>query len=318
MAKKIKAKRDIHQEVTDSIIASLEAGTPAWVKPWDSSHDGMFGSLGMPRNLNGREYRGVNTLLLWCEEQAHGYRSPFWGTFKMVKSKGGNVRKGEKGTLVTLWKPWSRENAEGKQERGLMLRHYTVFNAEQCEGLPEKFYSQPEAAPKPVEGLADTERVEAMEAEMAAALGRLGLSGGFEERGGRACYSLVADRIQVPEFEKFKTAADYYATSAHEMVHATGAEKRLKRDMSGHFGSADYAFEELVAEIGSAFIGARIGLPIHELQHPSYIASWIKKLSDDKKCIISAASKAQKAADMVLGTTVTYEEEKPEKAAEAA
>lgn len=279
---------DLYQEVTDKIVSSL-ATAGEWERPW-TLIDGAFA----PVNTAGRAYRGVNVWLLWASALEHGYTSGVWGTYKAWKQDDPvrHVRKGEKGTLVTLWKPThrkatARDVAEGNAKRvgasvqGLYLRDYTVFNSEQVEG-----YVAPAAGPK-VDPIAEAERF-------------------FDAIGAtilpdpQAHYSPITDTIGLPPIDAFVDAGAYYATSAHEHGHWTGHKSRLDRDLVNRFGSEAYAFEELVAELTAAFVGARLGIePTVREDHASYVKNWIKVLKNDKKAIFTAGSLAQKATDFL-------------------
>lgn len=280
---KTKAKRDVHQEVTDTIIKALEEGTAPWVKPWN-------GSAGFPVNAStGRAYNGVNVFLLWLKEAAMGYGVSRWLTFKQAKKEGGSVKRGEKGTGIVFfnWREFE-DKKTGEKKRIPFLRFYTVFNVAQCEGLNDKAMGKKAEA----EALPESARIEHAETFFAAIHASTGIT---PKRGGaRACYSPSLDTINLPEFASFKDAAAAYATEAHEFGHATGHKSRLDRDLSGGFGSEAYAAEELVAEMTSAFICAQLGLE-GMLQHPEYIGNWIKVLKGNKRAIFTAASLAKKA-----------------------
>lgn len=284
MAKR-KAKRDVHQEVTDTIVAALEAGTAPWVKPWNGTSDGI------PCNAStGKRYNGVNVFLLWLKESALGYSHARWMTYKQAQSMGGQVRKGEKGTQIVFfkWSEFEDKDNPDKKKRIPFLRYYTVFNVDQIDDLPEKAYG------KKIERneLTDADRIERAEAYFAAVHAGVGIT---PKRGGnRACYSPSLDEIRLPEFASFKDASAAYSTEAHEFAHATGHESRLKRDLGGFFGSESYAAEELVAEMTSAFICAELQLD-GMLQHPEYIGNWIKVLKGNKRALFTAASLAKKA-----------------------
>lgn len=282
---------DIYQEVTDRIIAALEAGTVPWRQPWSS--------LGGPRNLDGRPYRGINTFLL----ELSGYSDPRWGTYRMIQAHDGQVRKGEKGCRVILWKPVPRkpEQADGTQSAGtagsyMLLRTFTVFNAEQCDGLPE--------IETPEQGESEHERHETAEALVEHYPRRPFIAYG----GDRAYYTPDKDMVRMPELGAFESADAYYGTLFHELIHSTGHESRLKRIEPALFGTDPYAREELIAEMGAAMLCGISGLQPRIEESASYIASWLKRLRDDRKLVITAAAQAQKAADHILGTAF----EKPE------
>lgn len=282
------AKFDTYLEVTNSIIAMLEDGT----KPWDAGWQGA-GALRMPRRSNGAYYQGINVLLLWAAAQQGGFSGQHWITFKQAKTIGAKVRKGEKGTRIVFFKKLEKEQqGEGGETETVsipMLRTYTVFNSDQVDDLPESIATAPIV---PVAGL---ERDQLKED----ALRSCGAD--IREGGTRAYYSPMQDFVQMPDFERFKTGGNYLATLAHELCHWSGHKSRLDREMKGEFGSPDYAREELVAELGAAFVGARLGIVGDHIEsHASYLASWLKALKDDKRLIFRAAAKAQAAADCVL------------------
>ncbi|RIV87490.1 ArdC family protein [Aurantiacibacter zhengii] len=284
------AKFDTYQEVTDRVIAALEAGT----KPWEAGWDGA-GSLQEPRRANGLPYRGINVLLLWMAAAENGWNGQHWVTFKQAKACGAKVRKGEKGTRIVFFKQLDveRENDAGETEQARipMLRTYTVFNADQVDDLPEGIATAPIA---PTPGLErDQEREDALRS----------CGARITEGGTRAFYQPVADCITMPDFERFADGGQYLATLAHELCHWTGHKSRLDRNLTaqGPFGSPGYAQEELVAELGAAFIGARLGIAGDHIEnHAAYLGSWLKALKNDKRHIFKAAAAAQRAADLVL------------------
>ncbi len=278
--------KDIYQEITGQIIEALEQGTAPWVKPWSTA--------GMPRNaVSGREYSGINTILLAMSP----YGSPLWLTYKQAKAAGGQVRKGEHGTTVVFFKPFNVadvNNPEAKEKSIPLLRSFTVFNAQQIEGLPEKYT----LASKPqLDNFADNE-----EAEMY--LGKAVIEHGKS----KACFIPSADVIFMPDKADFKSIADYYATGLHELTHWTGHRSRLARDFNGRFGDAAYAFEELIAELGAAFLCGHCGID-GQLQHASYLQSWLKVLKADKRAIFTAAAAARRASEFVTGKREQDEEQ---------
>ena len=267
---------DVYQSVTDRIVTSLEEGVVPWRQPWVG---------GGPVNVRtGRPYRGVNVFLLGLAP----YGDPRWGTYKAIKEAGGQVRKGEKSTSVILWKPVAaKEAADGTQVREgyMFLRFFSVFNAEQAEGLPElvqEFEHQPiERAQQIVDGY----------------VGPAVLYGG-----GEASYQPTKDLVRCPELNQFHSVEGFYSTLYHELVHSTGHEKRLKRIETALFGTNPYAREELVAEMGAAMLCGVAGMDNQD-QSAAYVAGWLKALQDDRKLVVQAAAQAQKAADLILGTT---------------
>ncbi len=278
--------KDIYQQITDKIIAALETGTAPWVKPW-SSH-------GAPRNaITNREYSGINTLLLAMSP----YANPLWLTYKQAASAGGTVRKGEHGTQVVLFKPFTiadKNDAESAEKVIPLLRSFVVFNVQQIDGLPEK-YTQ--AVQPQMDSFADNQKAEAL---LAQAVIEHGMS--------RACFIPAVDVIHMPHKNDFKTVPDYYSTVLHELVHWSGHKTRLNRDFSGRFGDSAYGFEELIAELGAAFLCAHCAID-GQLQHDRYIASWLTVLRADKRAIFTAAAAARKAAEFLVGATEEEEEQ---------
>jgi antirestriction protein ArdC len=285
-------KLDTYQAVTDRIIAALEAGTAPWRMGWNAEGGAM--GLTLPLRANGQEYRGINILLLWGAAEERGFTSPSWFTFKQASELGAKVRKGETATKIIFFKPLdvTRTNDAGEEidAKIPMIKQYAVFNADQIDGLPERFAAKPTA---PIgESKARDERAEA-------ALRSTGAD--IREGGTQAYYSPGQDFVQMPSFDRFHTSGNYLCTLSHELCHWTGGDARLARKLRNQFGSKDYAQEELVAEIGAAFVGARLGIVGEHIDnHAAYIASWLAALKNDKRAIFKAASAAQAAADMVL------------------
>lgn len=283
--------RDVYQNVTNTIIKALEAGTPPWVHPWHSGAGDM-----VPANLSsGRRYRGINVLLLSMRVMQHGYATNRWLTYQQARALGAHVRKGEQGTEVVLFK--MHEFGAGACEpitagrdtdrRVIpLIRSFTVFNAGQIDDLPLALMP----TPAPVHEWDACEAAEAI----------LATSGADIRHGGsRAFYAPSQDCIQLPDRSAFASAADYSRVALHELTHWTGHAERCNRVLSSRVHIEAYAFEELVAEMGSAFLTDHCGLP-GALPHASYIESWLKALKNDKKLIFTAASQAQKAADYLL------------------
>jgi len=270
--------KDLYQEITDKIIASLESGVAPWVKPWSITG-------GSPRNaVTGRPYSGINLVLLGFNDYIH----PLWLTYNQAKAVGAQVRKGEHGTTVVFFKQLNvkdKESSDGDNKVIPLLRSFTVFNIAQIDGLPDKYIPKARSTSEtiPVNQLAE-ECLDAAE---------------IHHGGARACYVPSKDVILLPHKHEFKSAADYYGVALHELTHWTGAKHRLARDFSGRFGDEAYAFEELVAELGAAFLCAHCEVD-GKLQHESYIANWLRVLKGDKKAIFSASSNARKAAEFVL------------------
>lgn len=285
--------KDVYARVTERIIADLEKGVRTWMKPWAAEH--AAGRITRPLRHNGMPYRGMNILLLWGEAVAKGYAAPIWMTFKQALEFEAHVRKGEHGSLVvyanSVTRTETNDAGEDVEREIPFMKGYTVFNVEQIEGLPAHYYAQPEN-PLPI-----SERIEAVD-------GFIKATGAAIHHGGnRAYYAPAPDRIQMPPFEAFKDKESYYATVLHESCHWTKHESRLDRDLGRQrFGDAGYAREELVAELGAAFLCADLGItPEVREDHADYIASWLNVLKEDKRAIFSAAAHAQRAADFLKG-----------------
>lgn len=297
---------DIYQRVTDSIVAELEKGVRPWHKPWNAEH--AAGRITRPLRANGIPYRGINVLMLWAAATERGYAAPLWLTYKQAQELGGQVRKGEKGNLVvyanTITKTEQDEATGEDLERQIpFMKGYTVFNAEQVDGLPAHFYAVQAPALDPVQ------RIEKAEAFFAATGAEI------REGGDRAYYTAAGDYVQMPPFVAFREPEGFYATLAHELCHWTKAPKRLDRDFGRkRWGDEGYAMEELVAELGAAFVCADLQLtPQPREEHAAYIASWLKALKDDRRAIFAAAAHAQRAADYLASL-----QPKAEQVAEAA
>lgn len=270
----------VYQIVTEQIIKQLEAGAAPWNRPWNTT---------LPKNLvSGKEYRGVNLLILACS----GKPSPYWLTFNQAKARGGSVRKGEKGTPIVFWKVGMRETEDGEEgKRSFMVRYYTVFNLSQCDGVAAPASAE---ETRTVDPIAECERMIAeMPGKPLYAVDMM------------AYYRPSTDTVAMPKRDSFKTPQSYYSTFFHELVHSTGHAKRLGRDgieSLNNFGSESYSKEELVAEVGAAMLCGVAGIERETIaDSASYLQSWIKALKGDPKLIVSAASQAQKAADRVRG-----------------
>jgi len=284
-------RANLYDEVTARIVGELEAGRFPWVQPW-----GRAGGTGpgLPRNaLTGRTYSGVNVLILWGAVIAHGFPTQSWLTFRQAREAGGCVRKGERGATVVYADRFTpeaekeRAQRDGDEARAVpFLKRFTVFNVAQCEGLRAGLAADP--APLP-----EREIVPVAEEVIAAS--------GVEFRigGDRAFYAPDPDFVAVPPQPTFFDQINYYRTCLHELTHATGHPKRLGRDLKNAFGSKDYAREELVAEMGSAFLCAALGI-VPTVRHADYIGSWLEVLREDNRAIFRAASAATKAADWLL------------------
>jgi antirestriction protein ArdC len=281
------------ERVTRQIKAALERGVRPWVKPW--SADGAAPFV-IPRRANGIPYRGINALALWAAAEECGYASPFWFTFKQALLLKAAVRKGERGSYVVYYsespsKPSLDSDAEPAPERRYILRGYTVFNAGQIDGLPPS-YDLPVAS-VPMPSIQDDARLASLFAKVPVTV-RVG--------GDRAYYAPGPDHVQMPPKAAFADITQFYAALAHELGHATRHPSRLNRDFGQkRFGDHGYALEELVAELCAAFVGAHIGLPPDHIEdHASYIASWLQTLTDHPAAFLTAAGKAQSAADYLL------------------
>ena len=280
------ATTDVHQSITDRIVAAIEAGAGPWQRPWSVRSGGR-----RPANVaSGKSYRGINTLALWAEAQLSGYRSHLWGSYRQWAALGGQVRKGEKASAVVFFKevPLAAPEADetNQPHARLFARTTPAFNADQVDGLPAAPPTTPSA-----EALPPAERF----------IERLGAD--IVHGGDRACYLTRLDVIRMPDRAAFtgtatSTATEaYYATLAHEVTHWTGARHRCGRDLSTRFGTDAYAMEELVAELGAAFLCADLGLAAEPRpDHAQYLGHWLKVLKADKRAIFTAAGKAAQAA----------------------
>jgi antirestriction protein ArdC len=283
---------DLYQRVTDQIVASLETGIRPWIKPWSGEH--AAGRITRPLRGNGVPYQGINILMLWGAAMEKGYAAPIWLTFKQAQGIGGMVRKGERGSLVVYASKITRTEADEatgeESERDIpFLKGYTVFNVEQIDNLPAHFHAP--AAPR----LDPVQRIDRADSFFAA-------TGATVRHGGdRAYYSGGSDHVQMPPFEAFRDAESYYGTLAHELTHWTKHQIRLDREFGRkRFGDEGYAMEELVAELGAAFLSADLDLtPEVRSDHAAYIANWLTVLKNDKRAIFTAASYAQRAADFL-------------------
>jgi antirestriction protein ArdC len=277
---------DVYQIVTDRIIDALKKGSVPWHKPW-SVRDGTW-----PRNaFSKRPYSGINVLLL----SSLGYDDPRFATFKSIQKAGGKVKKGEKGSLVVFWRVIQKKDKDssGKDvtKNLYFLRYYYVFNVAQTEGL-----KLPALADEKIEFVAHYDAVQVFE--------NMPNRPPVTYGGDRAFYVPATDCIKLPKRESFSGPEAFYGTAFHELVHSTGHESRLNRhkddDVLGSFGSAPYSREELVAEIGSAFVLNEVGITSQFDNNVAYVAGWLKALQDDEKMVVWAAGKAQHAADYIL------------------
>ncbi|MEW8026888.1 MAG: zincin-like metallopeptidase domain-containing protein [Candidatus Thiodiazotropha endolucinida] len=301
MTKNSATRQDVYTRVTDKIVADLEQGVRPWMKPWNAEH--AAGRITKPLRHNGQAYNGINILMLWSAAVTEGYSAPIWMTFRQAKELGAHVRKGEKGELVvyanTITRTEEDANGEDVEQTIPFMKGYTVFNVEQIEGLPTHYYQLAEPVLDPVQRIEHAERFFA--------------DTGAEIRhgGNQAYYTMGSDRIQLPPFESFRDAESYYATLAHETTHWTRHPSRLDRDFGRkRWGDEGYAQEELVAELGAAFLSADLELtPEVREDHTAYIESWLKVLRQDKRAIFTAAAHAQRAVDFLHGLQPDAEQE---------
>ena len=283
-------RASLHQEITDRIISQLEAGCVPWVQPWAAAS----APLAMPRNAaTGRAYSGINILILWDAVVKHGFGAQTWLTFRQALNLGGSVRKGEHGTSVVYASRCNpREDGDVKEDRrdrsgGIpFLKRFKLFNVAQCNGLPAEFTAETE----PADTAAVLPRADAL-------IRATGMD--FRIGGDRAFYNPGHDFVQVPPPSAYFEPVNWHRTALHELAHACGHASRLNRDMSGTFGSKQYAQEELVAEISAAFLCASLGI-MPTVRHADYIASWLEVLRGDNRAIVRAASAASKAANYLL------------------
>jgi antirestriction protein ArdC len=286
-------RQDLYTRVTNQIAKQLEQGVRPWMKPWSVEH--TAGRITRPLRHNAIPYRGVNVLLLWAEALTKGYATPIWMTYKQSQEMGAQVRKAEHGSLVVYADRFIKTETDSSGqdvEREIpFMKGYTVFNVEQIDGLPAHYYAQP-VTPLPLsDRLAHADQF----VTATGAVIHLG--------GNQAYYSPASDEIHLPPFEAFKDKESFYATALHELTHYTRHETRLNRDFGRQrFGDAGYAREELVAELGSAFLCADLGItPEIREDHADYIGHWLKVLAEDTHAIFQAAAHAQRAADYLQG-----------------
>jgi antirestriction protein ArdC len=285
-------RANLYDEITNKIIAELEVGRVPWVEPWGTT--AAKAPLAMPKNAStNRQYRGVNILILWGAVIERGFTGQSWLTFRQSLSLGGHVRKGERGTTVVyadrlVPSNEKRRAAETGEELQAIpfLKRFTVFNTDQCEDLPDEIAT---TTPPPPPGLIEP-TVEALKATGIA----------FRIGGERAFYAPVEDYVQVPPPQAFFEPINWHRTALHELGHATGHPSRLNRDQSRSHSTKKYAFEELVAELSSAFSCASLGI-VPTVRHSDYIGSWLEVLREDNRGVVRAASQASKAADYLLG-----------------
>jgi antirestriction protein ArdC len=286
-------RSDVHSRVTSHVVQQLVQGVRPWHQPWNAEY--AAGRITRPLRHNGQPYKGINILMLWASAELSGLACPYWLTFQQAKELGGFVRKGEHGSPVVYassFKKKETDDAGEEVEQEIpFLKQYTVFNAVQCEGLPQQFY---QLAEPPADKL---ERIEAVDRFCA------NTKADIRYGGNRAYYAIEADYIRMPPFETFRDAESHAATLVHELTHWTRHASRLNRDLGRKkWGDEGYAMEELVAELGSAFLCADLHItPEVRDNHASYINSWLKVLNEDKRAIFTAAAHASRAVDYLHG-----------------
>jgi antirestriction protein ArdC len=300
---------NVYEIVTERIVKAIESGNVApWRKPWNSGLSiGGKRVVGPLNARTGKSYTGINVFLLLSVMAENGYSDPRFVTFKQATEMKGNVKRGEKGHVVVFWKPLEIEEkdektGETRKRKTFILRYYTVFNVEQCEKLimPELVKAEPK--------LNDTAPIETAERILANIPNKVA-GGVFHTSAGRACYSILADRIEMPHVYDFESMSAYYATRFHEEAHATGHPTRLNRRFGTSFGDEAYSEEELIAEMTAAFLCMFAGIDSTLDQSAAYVKGWLSKLRNDSRLVVNAASKAQKAAQFILGDTTEKEDE---------
>jgi antirestriction protein ArdC len=284
---------DIHQTITNQIMETMETARTSGRRLWDSQPS-------LPLNLTtNKPYSGINVLMLWSAGLSHGYKSPYWLTFKQAQTLGGQVRKGEHGTHCVFYKPWESTDtnaATGETEtvKGAVLKSFRVFNLDQVDGI-----QAPAQEERPAfVAIKDAERI------LNASPARIATGGT------QAFYRPSDDTIHLPAREAFMNPEAFYNVALHEMCHSSGHVSRLARDFGGRFGSEAYAFEELIAELGSAFLNADLGILNTTLpDHADYLSNWVRILKGDKKAILTAAAAASKAHAFIKGLLTGREQE---------
>jgi antirestriction protein ArdC len=281
----ISPKQDLYEQITQAVIEAIESGAGAYRMPWHN--------LETPVNATSQKpYRGINSVVLWAVAQKYGYVHPQWATYRQWQDLGAQVRKGERSATAVFWKffddrvesetPDCDEEEQRKQQRRCVARAYHVFNAAQVDGY----------VPPPVPRISSSERIAQAEDFFSR------IPAVVRHGGDRAFYSVPGDYIQMPAFEQFQSVESYYSVRGHESVHWSGALGWCNRAINNRFGSPEYAFEELVAELGTAFLCASLNIHLEpRTDHAPYIANWLNALRNEKRFLISAASKAQQVAD---------------------
>lgn len=278
-------RKDLYAQVTESIVAMMEEGMTRHIQWVRSGH-------GLPCNhQTGLPYQGVNVLLLWAEAMRRGYVANCWLTYKQAAGMGGQVRKGEKSVPCIFFGTVERESKNPGEDKAAtesvrIIRPFWLFNLDQIDGIE---------APQSIPLLDEFRQIEAVEH----VLTRSGAV--IREAGDQAFYRRSTDEIHLPQRTRFASEIEFYSVALHELTHWTGAGHRLARDFSGRFGSEAYAFEELVAELGSAFLNAELGFSAATIpNHAGYIESWLKMLKNDPRAIFTAASAASKAHRYIM------------------
>jgi antirestriction protein ArdC len=298
--------RDIYQEVTDKIVAALDQGTVPWIKPWSATGSPNGNQQPYPINaVTKRPYSGINLPLLWAEARLQGFSQDRWLTFNQARKAGGHIRKGERSSLAVLYKPMERDaqdaagnallddNGDIKRVHFALLKAHHLFNIEQTQGL-EALVEEPTVA-DPEKSFVSNSGAEHLLLSSGARL--------LHKATNLAFYYPPKDFIQLPTKAQFHDEGAYYATALHELTHWSGHGSRLCRAgvTSAHlFGSPDYAFEELIAEMGAAFLCAAVGIK-GELRHESYLDTWLSLLKADKRAIFRASGQAREASEYLLG-----------------
>lgn len=299
-----KKPTDIYSSVTDSIISLIESGKKGGVINW--RRNGL--ASGLPANFKSKKaYSGVNVLILWAASASAGYQSNYWLTFNQAKEMGAFIRKGEKGTAICFYKMIERQHEEsGEAEKIPMLKTFVVFNVDQIEGLNIE-------AEEPAAEISIFEQNELAENIL------IKSGADIHEEGDKAFYRISTDEIYLPTRDRFETEHHFYAVGLHELTHWTAAKHRLAREFSGRFGNEAYAFEELIAELGAAFLCAEVGIVSATLEgHASYLDNWLEVLKKDKKAIFTAASQATKAANYIMSLACPERTQQAENSEEAA
>ena len=292
--------QDLFDQVTQQIIDQIESGNvPAWRQSWEGGLGG-----GMPLNHAGKHYNGGNVIMLWLSAHVHGFKNQYWMTYKQAEALGAQVKKGSKGTHVYFYSRGTKENSKtGEAESFQFAKCYTVFNVDQIDNVPEKYLPVIMNKNPDLRDMATEDFIRATSAKIDHVIGQ----GNF--------YRPSTDSINLEPFENFHHAHGYYSTALHELTHWTGDKNRLDRDKAGKKFESGYAFEELVAELGSAFLCAQLGLENEARQdHAAYLQSWLKAFKNDKSFLFKAASHASKAANYLTGLQPSAEapEETPE------